>query len=93
MSLCGNGCGNSLVKPNNRFIYFAHFRNLTLANDQRSQMWILEPDVVYAMPNDNGITLLVIMLPKTKLAVFKRDVQGNFELPHCSRCIIQTSGI
>jgi len=66
------------VDPNQRFIYFAHFRNLPLVTGQSSQVWQLEPNVAYAMPNDNGITVLALMLPKSELAEFKRDVQGNF---------------
>ncbi len=68
----------SQVKANNRFIYFAYFRNLTLATGQRNQVWYLEPEVAYALPNDNGLTLLACALPKSKLAEFKQDVQGNF---------------
>lgn len=66
------------VEPNNRFIYFAYFRNLTLATGQRNQVWYLEPEVAYALPNDSGYTLLAAMLPKSKLAAFKKDVQANF---------------
>jgi 2-polyprenyl-6-methoxyphenol hydroxylase-like FAD-dependent oxidoreductase len=66
------------VKPNNRFLYFAYFRNLPLATGQRNQVWYLEPEVAYALPNDNGLTLLSCALPKSKLAEFKRNVQENF---------------
>lgn len=66
------------VDPNERFVYFAHFRNLPLASGQSSQVWYLEPGVAYALPNDAGITVLALMLPKSELAEFKRDVQGNF---------------
>jgi menaquinone-9 beta-reductase len=77
----------SQVKPNNRFLYFAYYRNLTLVTGQRNQVWYLEPEVAYALPNDNGLTLLACALPKSKLAEFKQDVQGNFvrffdRLPH-----------
>jgi 2-polyprenyl-6-methoxyphenol hydroxylase-like FAD-dependent oxidoreductase len=33
------------VEANNRFMYFAYFRNLTLATGQRNQVWYLEPEV------------------------------------------------
>lgn len=62
---------------NNRFLYFAYFRNLTLATGQRNQVWYLEPEVAYALPNDDGLTLVGCALPKSKLAEFKQDVQGN----------------
>ncbi|MCK6624066.1 MAG: NAD(P)/FAD-dependent oxidoreductase [Anaerolineae bacterium] len=66
------------IHPNNRFLYFAYFRNLTLATGQRNQVWYLEPEVAYALPNDNGLTLLACALPKSRLAEFKQDVPGNF---------------
>jgi 2-polyprenyl-6-methoxyphenol hydroxylase-like FAD-dependent oxidoreductase len=66
------------IRPNNRFMYFAYFRNLMLATGQRNQVWYLEPEVAYALPNDNGLTLLACALPKSKLAEFKQDVPGNF---------------
>jgi 2-polyprenyl-6-methoxyphenol hydroxylase-like FAD-dependent oxidoreductase len=66
------------VRPNNRFMYFAYFRNLSLTSGLRSQHWLLDPDVAYAMPNDGGITLLAVMRPKTELAAFKQDVPENF---------------
>lgn len=46
------------TKPNNRFIYFAHYRNLHTVSGKRSQMWLLEPDTAYTFPNDDGVTLL-----------------------------------
>jgi flavin-dependent dehydrogenase len=30
------------IRPNNRFLYFAHYRNLRLASGKKSQMWLLE---------------------------------------------------
>ena len=65
-------------KPNNRFVYFAYYRNLPLVTGQRNQVWYLEPEVAYALPNDNGLTLVACALPKSKLAEFKGDLQGNF---------------
>lgn len=66
------------VEPNGRFMYFAHFRNLPLATGQAAQLWLLDPDVAYALPNDDGITVLAVALPKSKLAAFKSDLQRNF---------------
>lgn len=66
------------VKPNNRFLYFAYFKNLTLATGLRNQVWYLDPEVAYALPNDNGLTLLACAVPKSKLAEFKQDLQDNY---------------
>lgn len=49
------------TKPNNRFIYFAHYRNLHTVSGKRSQMWLLEPDTAYTFPNDDGVTLLTCL--------------------------------
>lgn len=67
-------------RPNNRFLYFAHYRNLRLASGKRSQMWLLEPDVAYTFPNDDGVTLLTCMPAREKLPAFKRDLEGSFSL-------------
>jgi flavin-dependent dehydrogenase len=67
------------AKPHGRFIYFAHYRDLPLATGGSSQMWMLEPDVAYAFPNDGGVTVLACMPAKEKLSAFKGDLEGNFE--------------
>lgn len=66
------------VKPNSRFCYFAHFRNLPLATGAISQMWALEPDIAYAFPNDDDTTVLAYYGQKSQLEAFKHDLQGNF---------------
>jgi flavin-dependent dehydrogenase len=69
----------SKTKPNNRFTYFAHYRNLHTASGKRSQMWLLEPDTAYTFPNDDGVTLLTCLPDSEKLPAFKRDLEGSFE--------------
>ena len=68
----------SETRPNNRFLYFAHYRNLHLASGKKSQMWLLEPDAAYAFPNDDGVTLLLCMPSREKLPAFKKDLEGSF---------------
>lgn len=67
------------TKPHGRFAYFAHYRDLPLAAAGNSQMWMLEPDVAYAFPNDDGVTVLACMPAREKLSSFKEDIEGNFE--------------
>lgn len=67
------------TKPHGRFLYFAHYRDLPLATGSSSQMWMLEPDVAYAFPNDGGITVLACMPAQDNLPAFKEDIEGNFE--------------
>ena len=68
----------SETRPNNRFLYFAHYRNLHLSSGKKSQMWLLEPDAAYAFPNDDGVTLLLCMPSREKLSAFKKDLEGSF---------------
>ncbi|MEM7110966.1 MAG: NAD(P)/FAD-dependent oxidoreductase [Chloroflexota bacterium] len=62
-------------EENNRFVYFTYFRDLDVA---AGRSWYLDPDVVYAMPNDDGLTLVATMIHKEKLAEFKQDIEGNY---------------
>jgi 2-polyprenyl-6-methoxyphenol hydroxylase-like FAD-dependent oxidoreductase len=66
------------AKPNNRFIYFAYYRNLCLSSGTNSQMWFLGPDMAYAFPNDEGLTLLAAIPTKDKLPAFKHDIERSF---------------
>jgi menaquinone-9 beta-reductase len=66
-------------KPNNRFAYFAYYRNLPLASGQDSQFWLLDPDAGYALPNEDGITLMCCWLTKDKLEAFRADREASFE--------------
>ncbi|MFL5803580.1 MAG: FAD-dependent monooxygenase [Roseiflexaceae bacterium] len=65
--------------PNQRFGYMRHYRNLPLASGSDAQMWLLDPDVAYAFPNDDGVTVLACFITKDKLPAFKADLRGSFE--------------
>jgi 2-polyprenyl-6-methoxyphenol hydroxylase-like FAD-dependent oxidoreductase len=65
-------------KPHGRFMYFAYFQNLPLRTGSEAQMWFLEPDVGYAFPNDDGVTLLACMPVAARLPEFKSDLEGAF---------------
>jgi 2-polyprenyl-6-methoxyphenol hydroxylase-like FAD-dependent oxidoreductase len=67
------------VKPHGRFSFFAHYRDLEPATGDVSQMWMLEPDCVYAFPNDDGVTVLAVMPAHERLAEFRADTEGSFE--------------
>lgn len=66
------------ARPNARCMYYAYYRDLPLASGARGQLWFLEPDVAYAYPNDDGLTLLACSFPKEQIAGFKRDPEGSF---------------
>ncbi len=67
------------VRPHNRFAYFAYYRDLPLPTGNLSQLWLLDPDVAYAFPNDDGLTLLAAMPHRDRLPAFKADLEGAFE--------------
>lgn len=65
-------------KANNRFTYFAYYRNLAQASGEVGQMWVLEPDTAIAYPNDDGVSLVACFVDKKKLPEFKRDPEAAF---------------
>ncbi len=66
-----------VIHANNRFGYFAHYRNLRTKFTEHSQVWFSGQDVLYAFPNDEGVTVVGAILHKRKLENFKQDVEGN----------------
>jgi 2-polyprenyl-6-methoxyphenol hydroxylase-like FAD-dependent oxidoreductase len=72
------GVGARIVRKHNRAGYFAYFRNVELPHPGHFHTWMLEPDVTYAFPHDDGFTILAVMFPKDQAPAFKADVQGNF---------------
>jgi 2-polyprenyl-6-methoxyphenol hydroxylase-like FAD-dependent oxidoreductase len=71
------GVGARVVRNHNRAGYFAYFRNVELPHPGHFHTWMLEPDVAYAFPHDDGFTILAVMFPKDQAPAFKQDVQGN----------------
>jgi len=76
------------VMRHGRFAYFAYYRNLPLPTGDSMMMWMLDPDVCYAFPQDDGITVLAAFQTKDRESWFKRDLEANFEaffrdLPRC----------
>ncbi|MFD7032186.1 NAD(P)/FAD-dependent oxidoreductase [Streptomyces sp. NPDC059917] len=62
---------------NARFGYLAHFRGLPL-RDGIGHTWFLEPDMAYAFPNDDGVTVLAVLPDKKRLPAFRDDLEGSF---------------
>jgi flavin-dependent dehydrogenase len=63
------------VKPNNRFCYYAYYRNFSFPSQM---IWFREPDWIYAFPNDDGVTVLCSYIHKSRLPDFKRDLKTSF---------------
>ncbi|MDV5149185.1 NAD(P)/FAD-dependent oxidoreductase [Streptomyces sp. SBC-4] len=62
---------------NTRFAYLAHFRDLPLPGGI-AQTWFLEPDMAYAFPNDDGVTVVAVVPDKERLPAFRDDLEGSF---------------
>ncbi|MEU8889978.1 NAD(P)/FAD-dependent oxidoreductase [Streptomyces sp. NPDC048442] len=62
---------------NARFGYLAHYRDLPLRGGT-SQTWFREPDMAYAFPNDDGVTVLAVLPDKKRLPAFREDLEGSF---------------
>jgi flavin-dependent dehydrogenase len=61
------------VAPNERFIYFAEFTGVRLMSGSKTQIWLHEPGIAYAMPNEDGITVLASMPVKADLPSYRAD--------------------
>jgi 2-polyprenyl-6-methoxyphenol hydroxylase-like FAD-dependent oxidoreductase len=66
-------------KGNNRFTYFAYYRNLVQPSGMTGRMWVLEPDTAIAYPNDEDVSVVACFVDKKKLPEFKRDPEADFE--------------
>jgi flavin-dependent dehydrogenase len=64
--------------PNEHAGYFAYYAGTPLASGSRAQMWFCEPEVAYAFPNDEGLTLFTCILTREALPAFRQDVANNF---------------
>ncbi|MFK4066345.1 NAD(P)/FAD-dependent oxidoreductase [Streptomyces sp. NPDC029674] len=62
---------------NTRFGYFAHYRDVPLPGDV-SHVWFGEPDMAYAFPNDDGVTVIAVLPDKERLPAFRKDLEGSF---------------
>jgi flavin-dependent dehydrogenase len=67
------------VKQNNRFIYYAYYRDTPLVTGSDPQVWLLDPDVAYGFPTDGGLTLLACMAHKDRLDGFKGDPERGMQ--------------
>jgi menaquinone-9 beta-reductase len=62
--------------PNNRFVYMAYYRDTPLVTGSSPLLWFLDPDMAYAFPTDDGLTMLACVPHKDRLPEFKADPEG-----------------
>ncbi len=67
------------TRPNNRFCYMAYYTGIDQRRDGQARFWMLDPDVVIAAPNDDGVTLVALFAHKRHLSRFKGDREAAFE--------------
>jgi menaquinone-9 beta-reductase len=68
------------ARKHGRFGYFAYYEDLPVASAPKAQMWFLDPQIAYAFPVDDGLTLMAAMLTKDRLPEFKADPAAALEL-------------
>jgi len=66
------------IAPNERCPYFAQFTGVRLTSAGRSQIWLHDPGTSYALPNDDGLTVLATMPTKSELPRFRHDLESSF---------------
>ena len=64
---------------NGRFGYFAYYRHLPLREKTTAQIWFMQPDVAYAFPNDDDLTLIAYMPTLDKRPLFRPDPHTALE--------------
>jgi menaquinone-9 beta-reductase len=66
------------VRPHGRFFYWAYYEGLRLSSDQDAQMWIRDPDMAYAFPMEDDLTLVLAAPHKDRLPEFRADLEGAY---------------
>jgi 2-polyprenyl-6-methoxyphenol hydroxylase-like FAD-dependent oxidoreductase len=64
-------------RPNRRITYWSYFRDLPLQTGTVAQFWFGDPRIAYALPNDDGVTLVAVWEPDDRLADVKRDIDAH----------------
>ena len=62
--------------PNNRFLYFAEYRNVTVPPWCTTAMWLHGRDAAYVFCNEDGVTLLAAVPAKEHLPEFRQDPEA-----------------
>ena len=54
----------------------AYYRDTPIATGDSPQLWFLDPDMAYAFPTDEGLTMLTCVPHKSRVAEFKADPEA-----------------
>jgi menaquinone-9 beta-reductase len=61
--------------PNIRGGWGAYYRNVRNGSGSDTRFWLLEPDIAYVFPTDNGLTLLATITTQENLNIWKSDIE------------------
>ncbi len=61
---------------NNRFACFAYFRDIPLQPNGHSLFWMLNPNMAFAYPLHDGITLLCLFIRKSEWPAWKQNMES-----------------
>lgn len=65
------------VRPNSRFFYWSYWSGLE-PGVTRSRTWILEPDVAYTFPMEDGLTVVMVGPHHDRAGDFRADREGSY---------------
>ena len=65
------------VRPNNRFFYFAYWRGVR-PRTIHPRLWLLDPEVGAAFPNEDDMTVVVAGPHRSRLAAFSADPEDAY---------------
>ena len=54
----------------------AYYRDMPLVTGSSPQLWFLDPDMAYAFPTDDGLTMLACVPHKDRIPEFKADPEA-----------------
>jgi flavin-dependent dehydrogenase len=69
------------VLPHNRFFYFSYWHGIEQARTPAgpsTRLWIPHPDGAAEFPNEDGLTVLVAIYPRRRLAEVRADREGSY---------------
>ena len=65
------------VRPNNRFAYFAYWHGVRPHTD-RARVWLLDPHGAAQFPNEDQLTVMVVVAHRSRLPEFRSDLDGAY---------------
>jgi flavin-dependent dehydrogenase len=69
------------VRPHNRFFYFSYWHGVQRAMTPAGpsiRLWIPHPEAASEFPNEDGLTVLVAVYPRRRLAEVRADLERSY---------------